>query len=117
MEDDQQDSTECAPAESEDFTLFNEDRSRRDGTGETRRTISWIWLTDKAGSGEDKEDAILQVEWAKSRARSLRAQEEVLLLKEEMRRVTAFLAWKAKWWTEREEARTVASAELVASCD
>lgn len=31
------------PVEGE-FTLFNETRARRDGTGETRRTLSWIWL-------------------------------------------------------------------------
>ncbi len=27
-------------------------------------------------------------------------QEEVLLIKEEMRHVLAFLEWKAMWWTE-----------------
>jgi len=36
----------------------------------------------------------------KSKAHTDRWQEEVLLVKEEMRRVLAFLKWKAVWWTE-----------------
>jgi len=31
----------------------------------------------------------------------MRWQEEVLLLREEMRRVCAFLEWQASWWIER----------------
>lgn len=83
------------------ISLLNEPRSRRDGTGETRRTLSWIWTVGYTTSAEDESDDILQVEWAKSRARTMRAKEEVLLLKEEMRRALAFLEWKAQWWTER----------------
>lgn len=44
---------------------------------------------------------MLRVEWVKSRARVLRWSEEVLLLKEEMRRVLVYLEYKAKWWEER----------------
>ena len=40
----------------------------------------------------------LKTEYAKSRARVNRWKEEVLLVKEEMRRTVAFLLWKAKWW-------------------
>jgi hypothetical protein len=36
----------------------------------------------------------------KSRARADRWNEEVLLVKEEMRRVLTFLEWKAVWWTK-----------------
>ncbi len=36
----------------------------------------------------------------KSKAHTDRWQEEVLLVKEEMRCVLAFLEWKAVWWTE-----------------
>lgn len=36
----------------------------------------------------------------KSKARADRWHEEVQLLKEEMRRVLAFLEWKAAWWAE-----------------
>lgn len=41
---------------------------------------------------------VLRVEWAKSRARVQRWNEEVLLLKEEMRRTRQFLAWRADQW-------------------
>ena len=42
----------------------------------------------------------LRCEWVKSKARADRWNEEVLLVKEEMRRVLAFLEWKAAWWTK-----------------
>ena len=85
------------------MSLFNELRSRRDGTGETRRMLSWIWTTKTQGETEDETDEILRTEWAKSRARTIRCKEEVMLLKEEMRRVTEFLGWKSQWWREQEE--------------
>jgi hypothetical protein len=95
-------STPDVIADDDNLTLFNEPRGRRDGTGETRRTLSWIWTTNSNVAGpEDSSDDILRVEWAKSRARAARATEEVLLLREEMRRVLEFLAWKADWWSTR----------------
>jgi hypothetical protein len=39
-----------------------------------------------------------------SRAQALRWHEEVLLLKEEMRRVLAYFEYKALWWIERGDA-------------
>ncbi|KAF9471339.1 hypothetical protein BDN70DRAFT_909381 [Pholiota conissans] len=101
LEDDQKDRAKEVPMGDKEFTLFNEERKRRDGTGETRRTLSWIWLTTTASSAEDDKDDILRSEWARSRARAARGKEEVMLLKEEMRRVLAFLAWKADWWRQR----------------
>lgn len=86
-----------APA---DFDLATEERTRRDGTGETRRTLSWIWTVEgvkNSAAGEPSDD-ILRAEWCKSRARANCATEEVLLLKEEMRRTLAFLNWRAGWW-------------------
>jgi len=96
-------------------TLYQDVRERRDGTGETRRTLSWIWTTkSRAPNPDDETDNILRVEWAKSRARAARCQEEVLLLKEEMRRVIAFLGWKAEWWIARRTGRTdVTNKELL----
>jgi hypothetical protein len=41
------------------------------------------------------------VEWARAHARKLRWEEEVLLLREEMRRVLRYLAWQSRWWRER----------------
>ena len=86
--------------------LWEEERDRRDGTGETRRTLSWIWTTkSRTLSEDDKTDDILRSEWAKSRARANRCKEEVLLLKEEMRRVLVFLEWKSDWWLQRQSLR------------
>lgn len=79
------------------LSLFNEVRHRCDGTGETRHTLSWIWTTKTPINGEinDEGDEILRTKWAKSRVHTIRCKEEVMLLKEEMRRVTEFLDWKS----------------------
>ncbi|KAF8885404.1 hypothetical protein CPB84DRAFT_1750196 [Gymnopilus junonius] len=95
-------STAPNTGDNQEFKLFNEVRTRRDGTGETRRTLSWIWLTIPSNDSEEDKDDILRVEWAKSQARAARATEEVMLLKEEMRRVLAFLEWKSHWWQDRQ---------------
>lgn len=100
-----------AEAEGE-LVLFQEDRSRRDGTGETRRTLSWIWTNDAVEKVSDRSDEVLRSEWAKSRARSKRATEEVMLLKEEMSRVLKYLEWKGDWWMSRSQARPDESPEL-----
>jgi hypothetical protein len=86
--------------ETDDFSLLLEEQTKRDGTGETQRMMSWIWLTGNASDHADQ-DEILQIEWAKSRARAARTAEEVLLLREEMCRVIEFLRWKAEWWLSR----------------
>ncbi|KAF9487933.1 hypothetical protein BDN71DRAFT_1478250 [Pleurotus eryngii] len=68
---------------------------------EGHHTISWIWRTagvaEAAGTDTDLHSS-LRLEWCKSQARALRWSEEVSLLKEEMRRVLAFLTWQAAWW-------------------
>lgn len=77
-----------------------------DALGEGRREPSWIWLVSGVPMGVlDKELATspefinsMRVEWAKTRARALRWDEETQLLQEEMRRVLAFFEWKAGWW-------------------
>ena len=97
--------------------LIAEARNRRDGTGETRRTLSWIWLVERSdgtneGGGSGSTDDILRAEWAKSRARATRATEEVLMLREEMRRLIEFLNWKARWWTVRQTLRPVNNSAL-----
>jgi hypothetical protein len=47
----------------------------------------------------------MRVEWAKTHARANRWQEEVMLVTEEMRRVVAFLDWKANWWRAQGQCR------------
>jgi hypothetical protein len=93
--------------------LWEEERERRDGTGETRRTLSWIWTTkSRTPNADDETDDILRSEWAKSRARANRCKEEVLLLREEMRRVLVFLEWKSNWWLQRQSLREGVAREL-----
>ena len=65
-----------------------------------------------SGNPEDDGDNILWVEWAKSRARAARCREEVLLLREEMHRVLAFLEWKSSWWLERKNSRMDVASDL-----
>ncbi|KAK6967161.1 hypothetical protein R3P38DRAFT_3244635 [Favolaschia claudopus] len=67
-----------------------------------KQKMSWIW-TSGGGPGEDEtelRDAV-RIEWSKAKARRDRWVEEVQLLREEMRRVLRFLAWRAGWWEER----------------
>ncbi|KAJ7260647.1 hypothetical protein C8J57DRAFT_1636746 [Mycena rebaudengoi] len=84
------------------------------------KVLSWIWLAQKRAptateamereAGEENVsaegeqpamDEALRIEWAKTRARSLRWSEEVQLLEEEMRRIVQYLEWQANWWTMR----------------
>ncbi|PPQ82081.1 hypothetical protein CVT26_003681 [Gymnopilus dilepis] len=96
------------------INLIPEDRSRRDGSGQTRLTISWIWTMApyNAEHSDAKDDTLLRAEWAWSRARVDRATEEVALLREEMRRVLVYLEWRAAWWTSRKAARSVQDVVL-----
>ncbi|KAK7031679.1 CxC2 domain-containing protein [Favolaschia claudopus] len=75
-------------------------RSKKDG--KSKGKMSWIW-TSGGGPGENEEELrdAVRVEWSKTKARRDRWVEEVELLREEMRRVLRFLAWRAGWWEER----------------
>lgn len=90
-------------------------KKRKKGTGETRKALSWIWrsatvdMKDSGGSA----DFILRAEWATSRACARQAQEEVQLLREEMRRVLAFLEWSSREWVERGVGRTGVDTALL----
>ena len=54
----------------------------------------------------------LRCEWAKSKARADRWDEEVQLVAEEMRRVLTFLEWKAAWWDRHGEAQLNVSHDI-----
>jgi len=104
--DDDDDDDDVVSIDSTSIDLMTEKRDKRDGTGQTRRALSWIWTSGtRSANPDDEGDNILQVEWAKSRARVGRCCEEVLLLKKEMRRIVAFLDWKAAWWMSRRNMR------------
>ncbi|KAJ7123795.1 hypothetical protein C8R43DRAFT_1135846 [Mycena crocata] len=82
-------------------------REPRHLAGTTKRIMSWIWTTP--GALDDKEERVhesVRVEWARAMARKERWEEEVMLLREEMRRVLRYLTWQAKWWRERVASRT-----------
>ncbi|KAI0037746.1 hypothetical protein FA95DRAFT_1506554 [Auriscalpium vulgare] len=84
-------------------------RSRRgpSSTGKSRYTLPWIWYT--AGSGNEDDDAAigddLKLEWFKTRARLTRWMEEVLHLREEMRRVPETFKYWAGEWRQRASGR------------
>ncbi|KAJ7168780.1 hypothetical protein C8R46DRAFT_1218172 [Mycena filopes] len=79
--------------------------------GTSKKVLSWIW--GAAGAIEDDDKGLhdykclssLRVEWCRAKARKQRWEEEVLLLREEMRRVLRYLEWQAAWWLERVSAR------------
>ncbi|KAJ7256420.1 hypothetical protein C8J57DRAFT_954538, partial [Mycena rebaudengoi] len=63
------------------------------------RRFFWIW-TEGGGPGKDEEalHESVQVEWSKAMAQKKWWEEEVQLLREEMRHVLRFLRWQALWW-------------------
>ncbi|KAI9068488.1 hypothetical protein FKP32DRAFT_1561583, partial [Trametes sanguinea] len=91
-------------------------------TSEGRYEISWIWLTPGANrtaalepgntASADEFSASMRAEWARSRARANRWEEEEKLLLEEMRRVLEYFKWRASWWREQAERRINVSVEL-----
>lgn len=52
------------------------------------------------------------MEWAQSRARAARWDEEVSLIVEEMRRVLHFLMWHEQWWVEQGERRSNVRSDI-----
>ncbi|KAG1763903.1 hypothetical protein EV702DRAFT_1182676 [Suillus placidus] len=64
------------------------------------QTTLWIWSASGVRNHESDPglNDVLRVEWAKSHARAQWWNEEVLLLKEEMRRTRQFLAWRVEQW-------------------
>ena len=80
-------------------------RDPDDLTSKGRYEISWIWTVTRPvnNSPDESEDsaalnASLRPEWTKAKARRDRWDEEWQLVQEEMRRVIAYLEWRASWW-------------------
>ncbi|KAH7905401.1 hypothetical protein BJ138DRAFT_1138292 [Hygrophoropsis aurantiaca] len=80
-----------------------------EGESEGRRTLSWIWKAGRIADGNDNAGLLdaTRIEWCRARARANRWTEEVLLLREEMRRTLAFLDWHAGWWLKQVDRRKV----------
>ncbi|KAH8101661.1 hypothetical protein DFH11DRAFT_1523480 [Phellopilus nigrolimitatus] len=79
----------------------NDDQHKK--LGEGRTVPSWIWAQARGSPDRSLGEfgKSVRVEWAKAKARVRRWKEEIILLSEEMRRVLAFLAWKADDWLSR----------------
>lgn len=92
--------------------------------GQTTAVLSWIWrhssVTDDDHSAFEAESMWwfdsrgnpalilptgIKVEWAKSRARAARYQEEIKIVGEEMKRSLRFLDWRVNQWRIRGEAK------------
>lgn len=87
-------------------------KKRKLGTGETRKKLSWIWQTLPLSISSEDDDDILRAEWARSQACVQRASEEVMLVREEIRRILEFLSWRAFWWEEKQHARDGVDNEM-----
>jgi hypothetical protein len=78
-----------------------------------RRSLEKVSDCDSAlGSHLDMITGIC-VEWAQSRARAARWDEEVKLLVEEMWQVLHFLRWKERWWKSQGEQRRDARSDVL----
>jgi hypothetical protein len=95
-------------------------KQREEQLGEGHRTPGWIWRMpswnpdqNATNAGNDPFNATVRVEWAKTKARAERWQEEVLLLKEEMRRAIVDMEWRAQQWMDRAHARPNVSPDLL----
>ncbi|KAI5823238.1 hypothetical protein K523DRAFT_255521, partial [Schizophyllum commune Tattone D] len=76
----------------------------RDATGEGRRTVSWIWYGSNTSDPEAQGTELyagIRVEYCKAYARLRRWQEQIPLLREEMRRTRVSLECRAKQWDAR----------------
>ncbi|TEB19585.1 hypothetical protein FA13DRAFT_1802068 [Coprinellus micaceus] len=78
---------------------------------------SWIWGVPRMFGGSVDSQAEVsechRIEWSKARARTQRWEEEYLLVKEEMRRTSHYMEWKAEWWRSRADASVQGVSEEV----
>ncbi|KAJ7301433.1 hypothetical protein DFH08DRAFT_978753 [Mycena albidolilacea] len=88
-----------------------EDEERAARGGESVRTVSWIWTPAATAGTEDELEEALCMEWCKAYARVRRWDEEVKLVKEEVRRVGVTLKYCAVEWEARMRQIPVGAAE------
>ncbi|KAH8796807.1 hypothetical protein DL96DRAFT_1825613 [Flagelloscypha sp. PMI_526] len=77
-------------------------------------TVSWIWSREYGGEGEmdqTKLSEYMRVEWTKACRRRNLWQEEVMLLREEMRRTLQSLSHAVDLWRRRGEMLEIVSVE------
>ncbi|KAJ7913301.1 hypothetical protein B0H13DRAFT_1873983 [Mycena leptocephala] len=79
-------------------------RTPRHLAGTSRTVMSWIWSASGAlDATEDGLHKSLSVEWVRAKSRKNRWDEEVNVLREEMRRVMRYLEWETWNWNSRAE--------------
>ena len=80
-----------------------------DGVGDGHHEISWIWRIPRTATVNYDEASeynnSMRAEWARSRARAERWEEEVDLLVEEMQRIIRFLESESAEWQARADRR------------
>ncbi|KAF7321778.1 CxC2 domain-containing protein [Mycena kentingensis (nom. inval.)] len=69
--------------------------------GETRRSMSWIWMFTETAGTDGEMRAALKVEWCKAYARTHRWREEVRVLEEEWRRLPLSFGHEERLWVQR----------------
>ncbi|KAF9522825.1 hypothetical protein CPB83DRAFT_887328 [Crepidotus variabilis] len=115
-DDNEDDQTEDILGEDPVPSQSKRKKPRKEGTGRTKQTVSWIWINTTIAIDESdavqKESDILRSEWARSRARVCRSREEVMFLVEEMRRSLVYMENRACWWESLVHIRTDVSPAL-----
>jgi hypothetical protein len=98
-------------------------RTPRHVKGSSKRVMSWIWTAQGSDSSDEVQlhecewhvrrmivitdllFSAMRIEWSRALARKMRWAEEVMLLREEMRRVLRYLTWQARSWEEKKVGR------------
>ncbi|KAJ6504317.1 hypothetical protein C8R47DRAFT_1210384 [Mycena vitilis] len=83
-------------------------RTPRHMAGASKKVLSWIWAAQGALDSEEEElHESLRVEWARAKARKTRWEEEVNIIREEMRRILRYLEWETGVWEGRARVQRV----------
>ncbi|TDL22048.1 hypothetical protein BD410DRAFT_815199 [Rickenella mellea] len=99
------------PGHGDEDDIIGHRRAYGHGVGQGFHEHSWIWTVSQPLSEG------LQSEYAKSKARAERWDEEVILLVEEMRRSVAFLKWRSETWHAQRGSRADAPQDISLGLD
>ncbi|KAF7305858.1 CxC2 domain-containing protein [Mycena chlorophos] len=96
--------------------LLAQERRREQSPDDVSSGYSWIWFFGGVPNDGDA-NAALRAEWAKAMQRRDRWHEEVVMQREEMRRILRSLRSEEKEWLERIAKRSDAAKEIAAGAD
>ncbi|KAJ3525770.1 hypothetical protein NMY22_g10437 [Coprinellus aureogranulatus] len=100
--------------EDSDLKPLSADSVTAPSQGQTKQVEkSWIWKHPGAATDNVTayEAETRKIEWAKTRARSHRYQEEILIVQEEMQRTLRFFQWKEDQWRLRASVMQLAAQQ------